>query len=132
MLVHQGFRFGLDPGDRSHAALASHAGSSRFAHNGGLALVKARLEQRGQIRLARFKELLFDDEVERLARTFEVPWNLPALRREWNRTTDEIAPSGRGTRRGRTRAASTPSPGTSTGSRRRNGVSAPARSASPS
>jgi putative transposase len=83
MLVHQAFRFELDPSNATRSALASHVGASRFAYNWGLALVKARLAQREQIRLAGFRELLSDDEVERLARTVEVPWTLPSLRRAW-------------------------------------------------
>ncbi|TMZ96472.1 hypothetical protein EMF73_37150, partial [Klebsiella pneumoniae] len=92
MLVHQAFRFELDPNDRSRSALASHAGASRFAYDWGLALVKARLEQREQIRRAGYRELLPDDEVERLARTVEVPWTLPSLRKAWNLQKAEVAP----------------------------------------
>jgi len=90
--VHQAFRFALDPSDRTRSCLASHAGASRFAYNWGLALVKARLEAREQIREAALRELLADDEVERLARTLELPWNLPALRRAWNREKATAAP----------------------------------------
>ncbi|HUZ21028.1 MAG TPA: IS607 family element RNA-guided endonuclease TnpB [Acidimicrobiales bacterium] len=92
MLVHQAFRFELDPNNRTRAALSSHAGASRFAYNWGLALVKARLEQREQVRRAALRELLPDGDVERLARTIDVPWNLPALRKEWNREKAETAP----------------------------------------
>ncbi len=92
MQVHQAFCFELDPSDRTRSALASHAGASRFAYNFGLALVKARLARREQIRLAGFRELLPDDEVEALARTVEVSWNLPALRLEWNRQKAAVAP----------------------------------------
>jgi putative transposase len=92
MVVYQALRFELDPNDRAHSALASHAGASRFAYNWGLALVKARLEQREQIRRAALRELLPDDEVERLARRIEVPWTLPSLRKEWNRDKAEVAP----------------------------------------
>jgi putative transposase len=92
MLVHQAFRFELDPRDRTRSMLASHAGASRFAYNFGLALVKTRLEVREQIRRAGLEELLPDDEVERLALTVEVPWNLPALRREWNCQKTAAAP----------------------------------------
>ena len=92
MPVHQAFRFELDPSDRTRSALASHAGASRFAYNWGLRLVRARLAQRDQIRQAALRELLSDDEVERLARTVEVPWTLPALRKEWNREKAAVAP----------------------------------------
>ena len=92
MLVHQAFRFELDPSNAKRGALAGHAGASRFAYNWGLALVKARLARREQIRLAGFAELLSDDEVERLARTVEVPWTLPSLRKAWNQKKAEVAP----------------------------------------
>ncbi|MHB1772842.1 MAG: RNA-guided endonuclease TnpB family protein [Acidimicrobiales bacterium] len=92
MLVHQAFRFELDPNNRTRAALSSHGGASRFAYNWGLALLRARLEQAEQVRRAAFRELLPDGDVERLARTVEVPWNLPALRKEWNREKAEAAP----------------------------------------
>jgi putative transposase len=90
--VHQAYRFELDPNDRVRAALASHCGASRFAYNWGLALVKIRLEGRDAIRQAALRELLCDTEVERLARSVAVPWNLPALRREWNRSKTDVAP----------------------------------------
>ena len=92
MQVHQAYRFELDPNDRVRAALASHCGASRFAYNWGLALVKSRLEGRDAIRQAALRELLCDTEVERLARSVAVPWNLPALRREWNRSKTDVAP----------------------------------------
>jgi hypothetical protein len=40
MLVHQAFRFELDPSSTTRSALSSHAGASRFAYNWGLALLK--------------------------------------------------------------------------------------------
>lgn len=60
MRVHQALRFELDPSNATRGALASHTGASRFAYNWGLALVKARLGQREQIRLAGLRELLPD------------------------------------------------------------------------
>ena len=92
MSVHQALRFELDSSNRARSTLASHAGASRFAYNWGLALVKDRLNQQERIREAALRELLSDDDVEVLARTIEVPWNLPALRREWNRAKHEAAP----------------------------------------
>lgn len=74
MSKYQAFRFALDPTADQRRALASHCGAARFAFNWGLDLVKERLEARRQ-------------DVEQ-----EVPWNLPALRREWNRIKDEKAP----------------------------------------
>src|SRR5260370_530078 len=73
-VVHQGFGFALDPTVCQRRALASHCGAARFAFNWGLDLVKARLE------------------AQREDREVEVPWNLPALRREWNLAKQEAAP----------------------------------------
>jgi putative transposase len=72
--VHQAYRFALDPTPRQQRRLSSHAGAARFAYNWGLALVKQRLEARAA-----------GEEVQ-------VPWTLPALRREWNRAKAEVAP----------------------------------------
>lgn len=74
MMVHQAYRFALDPSPRAEGALASHVGARRFAFNWGLALVKERLEAR------------------RRGEEVEVPWTLPALRREWNRQKEAVAP----------------------------------------
>src|SRR5262245_34416223 len=74
MQIHQAFRFALDPNNAQHSVLAAHCGASRFAFNWGLALVKERLTQRES-----------DPSVQ-------VPWNLPALRREWNRAKHDVAP----------------------------------------
>jgi putative transposase len=74
MRVHQAFRFALAPNNAQRSALASHAGAARFAFNWGLALVKARLEAR-----------MADPESQ-------VPWSLPALRREWNQAKSQVAP----------------------------------------
>lgn len=74
MRTIQAFRFALDPNNAQRSALAAHCGASRFAFNWGLGLVKERLEQRES-----------DASVQ-------VPWNLPALRREWNRAKQDVAP----------------------------------------
>ncbi|MCL6521906.1 MAG: IS607 family element transposase accessory protein TnpB [Firmicutes bacterium] len=74
MRVLQAYRFALDPSPRAARALASHAGARRFVFNWGLALVKERLEAR------------------RRGEDVEVPWTLPALRREWNRQKEAVAP----------------------------------------
>ena len=74
MLVQQAYRFALDPTSGQERALRSHCGAARFAFNWGLALVTSRLADR-------------DRGVE-----VEVPWSLPALRREWNRAKAEVAP----------------------------------------
>lgn len=74
MKTLQAFRFALDPSPRVERALASHVGARRFAFNWGLALVQERLEAR------------------RRGEDVEVPWTLPALRREWNRAKEAVAP----------------------------------------
>src|SRR5829696_7392605 len=72
--VIQAYRYALDPTPAQRRALASHCGASRVAYNWGLRLVEARLEQR------------------RTGEDVEVPWTLPALRREWNRAKHQVAP----------------------------------------
>jgi transposase len=72
--VTQAYRFALDPTPTQRRVLASHCGAARVAYNWGLALVKARLVQR-QSDLS-----------------LQVPLTLPELRREWNRTKDQVAP----------------------------------------
>ncbi|MCL6521018.1 MAG: IS607 family element transposase accessory protein TnpB [Firmicutes bacterium] len=74
MRMYQAFRFALDPSPRAARMLASHAGARRFVFNWGLALVKERLDAR------------------RRGEAVEVPWTLPALRREWNRQKEAVAP----------------------------------------
>jgi putative transposase len=72
--VHQAYRFALDPTPRQQGALASAVGGARFAYNWGLELVKQRLDARAA------------------GHQVEVPWTLPALRREWNRDKHQVAP----------------------------------------
>jgi putative transposase len=72
--VTQAYRFALDPTPRQRRALASHCGAARVAYNWGLQLVEARLQQ------------------GRAGEEVEVPWTLPALRREWNRAKEQVAP----------------------------------------
>jgi putative transposase len=72
--VIQAYRFALGPTPRQRRALASQCGAARYAHNWGLQLVLQRLEQR------------------RAGEDVEVPWTLPALRREWNRAKHQVAP----------------------------------------
>ena len=88
----QAFRYELDPNNATRSALASHCGAARCAYNWGLALVKARLGQCERIREAALVQGLSRREADALAATVEVPWSLAALRREWNRTKDEVAP----------------------------------------
>jgi putative transposase len=72
--VTQAYRFGLDPTPAQRRTLASHCGAARFAYNWGLHLVESRLER------------------HRAGENVEVPWTLPALRREWNCAKHQIAP----------------------------------------
>jgi putative transposase len=72
--VLQAYRFALDPTPRQRRALASHCGAARYAYNWGLQMVEQRLEKR------------------RAGEDIEVPWTLPALRWEWNRVKDQVAP----------------------------------------
>jgi putative transposase len=72
--VTQAYRFALDPTPAQRRALASHCGAARVAYNWGRGLVQARLQQ------------------GRAGKVVEVPWTLPALRREWNRTKHQVAP----------------------------------------
>lgn len=72
--VLRAYLFALDVTPRQRRALASHCGAARVAYNWGLRLVEHRLEQR------------------HAGLDVEVPWTLPALRREWNRSKDEVAP----------------------------------------
>jgi putative transposase len=74
MLVRQAYRFALDPTRRQQGALASHCGAARYAFNWALKLVKRRLDERAA------------------GMEVEVPWTLPALRREWNRAKPDVAP----------------------------------------
>jgi IS605 OrfB family transposase len=74
MLVTQAYRYALDPTPRRQRALASQCGAARYAYNWALDLVKQRLDQRAA------------------GLEVEVPWTLPALRREWNRAKDQVAP----------------------------------------
>ncbi|MGH7910113.1 MAG: IS607 family element RNA-guided endonuclease TnpB [Candidatus Dormibacteraceae bacterium] len=68
------WRYALDVNREQGSRLASHCGASRVAFNFGLGLVKDRLDARAT-----------GEEVE-------VPWSLPALRREWNQAKAEVAP----------------------------------------
>ncbi len=82
MLVHQAYRFALDPTPDQEQALLSHCGAARFAFNWGLGRVRAGLAQREAERSYGVAEELLTP----------VPWSLYALRREWNRAKSEVAP----------------------------------------
>jgi putative transposase len=92
VLVHQAFRFELDPNNAVRSRFASHCGGSRFVYNWGLALVKEHLAQRSQIREAAFRELLSDEDADALVNTVVVPWTMFSLRKEWNAVKQEVAP----------------------------------------
>jgi putative transposase len=72
--VYQAYRFALDPTPTQRRALASAVGGARFAYNWGLELVKRRLDERAA------------------GHDVQIPWTLPALRREWNRAKHQAAP----------------------------------------
>jgi putative transposase len=72
--VMQAYRFALDPTPAQRRTLASHCGAARVAHNWGLELAKARLDQR------------------HAGEDVKVPWTLTELRREWNRAKQQVAP----------------------------------------
>jgi IS605 OrfB family transposase len=74
MLFTQAYRYALDPTPRQQRALTSHCGAHRFAFNWGLDLVKQRLDERAA------------------GLDVQVPWTLPALRREWNHVKHQAAP----------------------------------------
>ena len=73
-VVHQAYRFALDPTASQQRRLASAVGGARFAYNWGLELVKRRLDERAA------------------GHNVQVPWTLPALRRDWNRAKHQAAP----------------------------------------
>ena len=94
MMVIQAFRFELDPSNTVGAALASHAGAARFSFNWGLAEVESRLEARRALTALAIRQGASVGEAEAWAggQVGPIPWSLPALRREWNRVKDDVAP----------------------------------------
>jgi len=94
MLVHQAFRFELDPRNATRSALSSHCGASRYAFNWGLRLVNDQLEATRTLTVLAIRQGASVDEATTWARqvTGPVPWSLPALRRAWNATKHEVAP----------------------------------------
>ena len=82
ILVHQAYRFGLDPTPAVERDLARHAGAARFAFNWGLEFVRACLAQRDAERSYGVAEQSLTP----------VPWSLFELRRRWNRAKGEVAP----------------------------------------
>ncbi|WP_436499098.1 IS607 family element RNA-guided endonuclease TnpB [Actinokineospora sp. HUAS TT18] len=82
VVVHA-YRFALDPTPTQVRDLRRHAGAARFAFNWALARVSANIEQRQAER-----SYGLDDD----CLTPALGWNLPALRRAWNRAKSEVAP----------------------------------------
>ena len=82
MLVHQAYRFDLDPNDHGRAALASHAGAARFAYNWGLDLVINHLAARRALVVLAIRSDASRVEAEAWADDLlgRLPWTLPALR----------------------------------------------------
>lgn len=94
MLAHQAYRFELAPNNCLRSALASHAGAARFAFNWGLATVASRMEAHRALAALAVRQGAKPEEARAWAAclTGPVPWSLPALRRQWNREKDEVAP----------------------------------------
>ncbi|MGH9001974.1 MAG: IS607 family element RNA-guided endonuclease TnpB [Acidimicrobiia bacterium] len=93
MLVHQAFRFELDPSNHVRAALASHAGAARFAYNWALALVVERLAARRALVVLAIRQGASLTDANTWAHDLvPVPWTLYALRREWNAAKADAAP----------------------------------------
>ena len=80
LFTYQAYRYALHPTPEQTRLFTGHVGAGRFAYNWGLSLVKARLDARAAQCRAGQKP------------TVEVPWTLPALRREWNHAKHEVAP----------------------------------------
>jgi putative transposase len=80
--VLQAYRYALDPAPAQARALASHCGAARKAFNEGLAQVKRCLAQRDAERSYGVPD----------GQLTPVPWMLPALRRWWNASKDQLAP----------------------------------------
>lgn len=83
VVVHQAYRFALDPTPEQESMLRSHCGAQRYAYNWGLALVLANLKQREAERSYGIP----DDGL-----THRVDWSAYALRKRWNQAKGEVAP----------------------------------------
>ncbi|MGJ7905586.1 IS607 family element RNA-guided endonuclease TnpB [Actinopolyspora sp. H202] len=81
--VLQVYQFALDPTGQQQAMLSSHCGAARFAHNWGLAQVRAVLNQREAERSYGVPE----SEL-----TPSLNWSAYSLRKAWNAAKDEVAP----------------------------------------
>ncbi|MGH9093811.1 MAG: IS607 family element RNA-guided endonuclease TnpB, partial [Acidimicrobiales bacterium] len=94
MLVHQAFRFEVDPNDHAGSALASHAGAARYAYNWGRGMVIERIEAHRVLSALAVRQGASAADAKAWAGELAgpVPWSLPALRREWNAAKAEVAP----------------------------------------
>jgi putative transposase len=94
MSTLQAYRFELDPNDGCRSALASHAGAARFAFNWGRGLIAGLLSARRGLEVLALRQgaSAVDARAWAADTTGPVPWSLGALRRAWNRATDEVAP----------------------------------------
>ena len=81
--VVRAYRFALDPTPAQTRNLHRHAGAARFAYNWALSAVKANLGQRAAERSYGVVEADL---------TPALGWNLPALRRAFNRAKGQVAP----------------------------------------
>jgi putative transposase len=81
--VPQAYQFALDPTPEQDTALRSHRGGQRYAHNWGLALVRANLDQRAA-------EKSYDIPSDQL--TSSLSWSAHSPRKSWNQAKDQIAP----------------------------------------
>jgi putative transposase len=80
VILHQAYRYALDPTGAQRSALAGHCGAARFAFNWGREQIGASMA------LARLEEVMG------LSRTGPLGWSLYALRREWNSQKETRAP----------------------------------------
>ena len=94
MLVHQAYRFEMDPNNATRSKLASHAGAARFAYNWGLDLVINHLAARRVLVVLAIRSDASRVEAEAWADDLlgRLPWTLPALRQAWNQAKAEVAP----------------------------------------
>ncbi|MEV4545955.1 IS607 family element RNA-guided endonuclease TnpB [Micromonospora echinaurantiaca] len=83
MKTIQAYRFALDLTAGQERDVSAHAGAARVAHNWALARVKAVMDQRAAERTYG----LSDDQL-----TPTVSWTLPALRKAWNASKEQVAP----------------------------------------
>jgi putative transposase len=81
VIVHQAYRFALDPTAAQRRALRSHCGAARFAFNWGLREVKRTLDAR------EWERRLLGGAV-----TDPVSWTAFGLQREWREVKNRVAP----------------------------------------